>query len=665
MSEVSFLRDLSFVWLSALVVGFLFRQIKQPMLTGYILAGLLIGPYCLGLITSKNHVADLAELGVALLLFALGVELSLKQIFSANKKVFLVGIAQVAITVLVGYFASLAFGLTANPASAMLFGSICALSSTVVVTRILGEKGELNTLYGSIMVGVLIVQDLALVPMISLVTALNSGSDNLLIGLLIAFLKAALLIGIVTFGATKLVPKFLGYAAKTKSKELFQLAVMSVCLLTAILSNSLGMSVELGAFLAGIMVSESIYGYQALADIHPMKDLFSIVFFVTVGMLINPQFVTTEWSLILGFVIMLIVCKSIIAAMCTRIAVGSNRVAILVGLGLAQIGEFSFVLAMLGKTMNLIESRLYDLYISASVITLIISPFILAIAPKLLSTNREAQALGEKKAKSEEKVDLENHLIMCGFGTVGHSIAHVMQQYSIPFVVIESNAAHLDELDESGLRYIYGDATNTMILEKAGIEKAKTLVVSVRDHLSAGTIINTALEKNEAIKIVSRARNQKEAEYVKSAGAHAVIQAEFETSIEFTKQTLMGLGINVEEIKEVLTSLEERRYSILEAASNEEEVARALPFPQGEYLTVWVRVNDESISNKSIQQIDFRGNTGCTIVAVRRGSENVPYPAPSFVLQHGDELCVVGSTGQIESISDNFDMATFTPVMTG
>lgn len=662
MSEVSFLQDLSFVWLSALVVGFLFRQIKQPMLTGYILAGLLIGPFGLKLITSHAHVSDLAELGVALLLFALGVELSLKQIFSANKRVFLVGIAQVVISVIVGYFASLAFGLTTDPASAMLFGCVCALSSTVIVTRVLGERGDLSTLYGSILIGVLIVQDLALVPMISIVSALNSGGENLLVGLLLAFLKAAFLIGIVLIGATRVVPRFLGNAAKTGSRELFQLAVMSVCLLTAILSNSLGMSVELGAFLAGIMVSESVYGYQALADIHPMKDLFSIVFFVTVGMLINPQFVLSEWSLILAFVLLLMLSKAAIAAACARIAVDSNRVAIMVGLGLAQIGEFSFVLAMLGKTMGLIDNRLYDLYISASVITLIISPFILSVAPKLLSDKQINDKDLDSSYSHKESNELDGHLILCGFGTVGHSITHVMQRYSIPFIVIESNAALLEELDTRGVRYIYGDATNSMILEKAGVDTATALVVSVRDHISAGTIISSALEHNKEIKIVSRARNQVEAEYVKAKGAHAVVESEFEISIEFTKQTLIGLGMDTEEIREVLTSLEQRRYSVLETAVSDSRETKMLPFPQGQFLTAWVRINDQSVLHKSIEQINFRGSTGCTIIAVNRDGVSFPYPAPKFELEYGDELCVVGSAKQIDSIKANFDMAKFTPI---
>ena len=209
MSEVAFLRDLSFVWLSALVSGFIFRQLKQPMITGYILAGLLIGPYCFKLIDSQVHVSDLAELGVALLLFTLGVELSLKQIFSANKRVILVGVSQVVFTILFAYFASQAMGLTTTAAGALLFGAICALSSTVVVTRVLGDRGELSSLHGSILIGVLIIQDLALVPIISLLTALNSSSEGIFSALLMAALKAVVLIGLVVFGFPKKLPSTL------------------------------------------------------------------------------------------------------------------------------------------------------------------------------------------------------------------------------------------------------------------------------------------------------------------------------------------------------------------------------------------------------------------------------------------------------------------------
>lgn len=659
MSEVSFLRDLSFVWLSALVAGFIFRQMKQPMITGYILAGLLIGPYFLKLIDSKVHVTDLAELGVALLLFTLGVELSLKQIFSANKRVFLVGITQVVLTVLFGFCAAQALGFATGAAGALLLGAVCALSSTVVVTKVLGDRGELSSLHGSILVGVLIVQDLALVPIISLLTALNSGAENIAAGLFLAALKACFLIGIVVIGATRLVPPFLGKAARTGSRELFQLAVMSICLLTAILSNSLGMSVELGAFLAGIMVSESVYGYQALADIHPMKDLFSTIFFVTVGMMLNPQFVLSNWSLILIFVLVLLVVKVFIAALSARLAVRETRTALLVGMGLAQIGEFSFVLAMLGKSLGIVDGALYDLYISASVITLVLSPFILAIAPVLLAARDEKEVL-QAGEDSHRKVEMEGHVVLCGFGTSGHGLAHVLAQYSIPFVVIEFNAVLLDELDAAGYRYVYGDAAKGIILESAAIASARALVVSVRDHLTATTIVDNALKLNPDLKVIVRSADFGHIESLKAVGVHAVVNPEIEAGMELTRQTLLGLEVNIPEIKAALDDFDKRRYSIFKPEVG--ATALQTPFSDAEDLTVWMKINDESMVGRSIADIEFRKQTGCTVVAVKRDGKQTTYPEPEFVLEKGDAICIVGKHGHLEKAESTFDMARFTPI---
>lgn len=633
------------------------------MLTGYILAGLLIGPHCLGLVTTKEHIDGLAVLGVALLLFALGVELSLKQIFTANKKVVVAGVLQVVFTVLTGFFLSQAVGLTDSLAGALLFGSVCALSSTVVVTRVLGDRGELSSTQGSIMIGILIIQDLALVPIISLLSAFSSnyGASDIASGMFFAAVKAIVLIGVIILGATRVVPRILGKAARTGSSEIFQLTVMSICLLTAVLSSGLGMSLELGAFLAGIMVSESIYGYQALADIHPMKDLFSIVFFVTVGMLINPGFVFTNWPLIVGFVTALFVIKTLITAGCARIAISSSQLSLLVGLGLAQIGEFSFVLATLGKSMGIITGDLYDLYISASVITLILSPFVITLAPVLLSPARD-NIISDSEAASFEKMDLTDHLVLCGFGVVGHNIAHVMQQYSIPFVVVEFNALFIEELDERGIRYIYGDASNKIILEQSAIERAKVIVVSIGDHITAANIIQAALNLNPDLKVIARAHAQAEAEFIKSSGAHAVIQSEFETSIEFTKQTLFGLEISMPEIKRVLSGLEERRYSALEGDLSLNVVSNMMPFPVADVITVWTKLNHDRLNGQSIEEIEFRNKTGCTIVAIRRNDETIAYPKPDFVLNEGDELCVVGNISQIEKVEAKFALAKFTRI---
>lgn len=631
------------------------------MITGYILAGLLIGPYCFKLIDSQVHVSDLAELGVALLLFTLGVELSLKQIFSANKRVILVGVSQVVFTILFAYFASQAMGLTTTAAGALLFGAICALSSTVVVTRVLGDRGELSSLHGSILIGVLIIQDLALVPIISLLTALNSSSEGIFSALLMAALKAVVLIGLVVFGATQLVPRFLGKAAATGSRELFQLAVMSICLITAVLSNYLGMSVELGAFLAGIMVSESIYGYQALADIHPMKDLFSTIFFVTVGMMLNPLYVAGNLTEILLFVLVLMVVKVFIASLSARLAVGSNRTALMVGLGLAQIGEFSFVLAMLGKSLSIIDNSLYDLYISASVITLTLSPFVLSLAPRLLvDGDRSNDQATQDEGLVAGSVDLEGHVVLCGFGASGHGLARILSQYSIPFVVVELNAGLLEELDARGYRYIYGDACKEVILENAAVKRARALVVSVRDHISAATIINTALSKNPELKVVVRAADPAQIESLKATGAHSVVNPEFETGMELTKQTLLGLELELPEIRGALDDFEKRRYSLFQPEV--EETGSLVPLPYVDTLTIWMRVNDDKLNGRSIADIEFRNITGCTIVAVKRGVERTNYPDPGFVLQRADELCIVGKHDQIDSVESQFDMARFTPL---
>jgi monovalent cation:H+ antiporter-2, CPA2 family len=558
MEELALVHDLAVVWLAALIAGAASVRLRLPAIAGYIIGGLIVGPFGLRLIAETEQIKVLAELGVALLLFALGVELSVRKIFmSSFGRMTAAGVCQVVGTTVV--FGGLAYGMKLVPTavSAVLFGVICSLSSTAVVTKLLVDRAETETLHGRTIVPILLMQDLSLVPVVALLPALaNLTGGSAMLTLVPAAGKAlALIIGVV-IGAVAIVPRILAFVARTNSRELFLLTVISICLTVALISKEMGISLALGAFLSGIMISGRPHAHQVLADIMPVTDLFSTLFFVSIGMLLDPTFIFAHWLELAGFVAVLLVLKAAIATAAAYISTQSLWSSILTGVALAQVGEFSFVLATLAHDANLLPSSAYNLFFAASVVTLTVSPVFITLTPKILSRIPQARLMRRVKTADETKLNqMREHLVLCGFGRMGASIGLTLHGRRVPLVVVEIDGTATDVLEGHGIPYIYGDAFNAHVLQKAHLESARCLIITIPDPVVALHVIAYARRENEHVHVIARATRFEHVQMFREAGANVVVQPEFEASIEATKQAMMSMNRPQDQILEAVRDI--------------------------------------------------------------------------------------------------------------
>lgn len=660
MEELGLIRDLAIIWCAAVVVGAVFLRLKLPLIAGYIVAGLITGPFGARLISDSHQIHVLAEFGVALLLFALGVEISLKKIFSSAGKTILAGISQILLTMLMVFGYAYAANVTRDLVPGLIFGLICALSSTALVTKVLVDRGETETLHGRLLVPMLLIQDLSLIPIVALIPVLEHPGSDMLVIVFMALAKAMLLVGVVALGSTVLVPRILGSVARSGSREMFTLTALGICLGVAFMSKSLGVSLALGAFLGGIMISERPYGHQVLVDILPLRDLFGSVFFVSIGLLLDPSFIASHWLQVLLFVALLIAGKALAAAVSACFATGSLWSAGLIGIGLAQIGEFSFVLAAISYKAGLLPDSLYNLFFAGAVVTLMVSPALMAFAPNLFSRIpllRLDRRAGHWEEDAPTK-ELKSHLILCGYGRIGKHLGTILQQYEIPFAVVEVNASIIDELHAKNVPCVYGDAFSPLVLSKANIRDAACLVVTVPDAVVAVHIITSARAENSNIRIIARAHRSEDIELFRAAGANAVVQPEFEASVEITKMSLIGMERSGHEVRSALKDIRRLGYMLFQPELLTDDFVE---FPHEDYFGVWFTYNG---ATATLQSLDARRRTGATILAIRNSSSLLPHPDGGLSLNPNDEIYVAGKEQQLTEFERTFSVSRFSPAIT-
>lgn len=658
MSDLALIRDLGFVWVAALVASVICTRLKQPNIVGYMAAGIVIGPHCLRLISQTEQIETLAELGVALLLFALGVEVHLKGIFSSGR-ILAAAVCQIAATSLAAWIIAAATGIVTIPHEGFIFGFICALSSTAVVTKVLMDRFETDTVHGRLIIAMLIIQDLSLVPIISLLPVLQaSGQANLTMPLLLAIAKALLLVVGVYIGASRIVPPLMKWVAGTDSREVFLLTLISLCVTVAMISKELGLSLALGAFLAGVMISQSPYGHQALSDLLPIRDLFSIVFFVSVGMLLDPTFIASHWWQVLSFVVLLLFGKAIIAAFSARIAANSWWSCILVGAGLAQLGEFSFVVCTLAHEVNLISDAVYNLFFASAVATIMASPAVISVVPRML--DRFASKRAHKHlldSSNPAGIDINDHVIVCGYGRTGRMVCTAFRALKIPFVVVEINGALIDELHEQAIPCVYGDVFGRTVLLHANLHGAAALVLTIPDPVAAITVTSFARFHNPNIKIIARAHRMEDVELFQAAGANAVVQPEFESSFEITRLALSSLEAQQSTINRALAALARERYRLFKTIDLPAQ--ESSPGLHHEFEGTWFVADGQG--SQSIKSLDIRNRTGATIVAIRREGKLITHPSPNERVMAGDQLYVAGSPEQLRAFQSVSQAYPFCP----
>jgi CPA2 family monovalent cation:H+ antiporter-2 len=552
--------DIVIVVVAALVGGIIAQRLRQPLILGYILAGVAVGPFTGGITVVEVHDIELlAELGVALLLFALGLEFSLKDL-QPVRHIALIGTPiQMALTILFGI--GIASFLGWNWIEGLWFGSLISLSSTMVILKTLMSRGLLGTLSSRVMIGMLIVQDLVVIPLMLILPTLN----NLETGISVlgwAALKATLFMAAMLLVGTRLIPVLLRRVAAWNSRELFLLAVTAIGLGVGYATFLVGLSFAFGAFVAGLVLSESEYSHQALSDIIPLRDLFGLLFFASVGMLLDPMYLIANLGTVLLVVTLVAVGKALIFGVIARSFGYGRIIPWAVGFGLFQVGEFAFVLARVGINSQSISNDLYSLVLTVAVVTMLLTPMVSRLAEPIYAWRKRNFPEESLRTINIPNTGLHHHIVIAGGGRVGSYVATVLQQMQLPFVMIELDQRRFEANQKVGYPMIYGDATHPVVMETAGVEEAKLVIITVPAIADVHTIVKYVRGVRPELHIVARAEGAEAVAALHATGIYEVVQPHFEASLEIVRQALIHLNVSDPEIRTVTEHVrQEQQYS--------------------------------------------------------------------------------------------------------
>ena len=640
--------DLILLFVTAFFSGLLMQRLGQPLILGYILTGIVFGPYTGGFaLTSVNEIELLAEIGVALLLFALGLEFSLKDL-KPVKKIALIGTPiQIILTIGMGYGIGQLMGWDAK--SSLWLGALVSLSSTMVLLKTLMNQGWLGTLSSKVMVGMLIVQDLAVVPLIVLLPMLNDPSLGW-ISLEIAILKTVVfLAGMILFG-TRLLPLIMRYIAHLGSRELFLLAITAIGLGVGYLTYLVGLSFAFGAFVAGMVLSESDYGHQALSDIIPVRDLFGLLFFASVGMLLNPEFLLDHWKQVLMLVLIVSLGKGIIFALLARIFKYGNVVPLAVGLGLFQVGEFSFVLAQVGVSTNSISHEVYSLVLTTAIITMFLTPIISGQTAHLYALSKRWFQHEPLDTINYPKSGLRNHVIIVGGGRVGFRIAQVLKRLSVPMLIIELDQLRVERAKHADIPVVFGDAGHEVVLEAAEAASARLLIITTPEIVITQTIVERARKVNTEIQVVARAPGVEFLEEFKKLNISEVVIPEFEAGLEMARKALVHLHIPAAKIQHYTESLRQDLFASLFSENEENEILEQLQWAEHQFDLQWMLIKPGSaLVGKTIGESEIWTKTASSVVGIIRNDKLETSPDANFRFQANDRAAIIGTDSSRET----------------
>jgi len=648
-----FLTDIVIILALATGVLLLCSRFRIPTVVGLLLTGIVAGPQSAALVGAAAEVKALAEIGVILLLFAIGIEFSFKQLLSIGRAALLGGALQVASSIAAAFCIARPWGVPAG--RSVFFGFLLALSSTAIVLKLLQQKGNIDTPEGKTALAVLIFQDIAVVPMM-LVLPLLAGKGGLLTAgaWSTLLLKGVAIIAIVFVGAKWLVPSLLYLAAGTRSRELFLLTVVGLCLGVSWLTSLAGLSLALGAFLAGLIISESEYNHQALGSIVPFRDVFSSFFFVSIGMLFDPVFFVQRYGLILLLAVGVVAVKALAATLAVGFLGLPLRTAIIAALTLSQIGEFSFILSNAGLQYAILTQDQYQIVLAVSIITMAATPFLVAIAPATaqavirLPLLRTRTSRPSSRHAPSPRQRLQDHLIIVGFGVNGRNLARAARAAAIPYIIIEMNAETVRRERAKGEPIYFGDATQEAVLAHAGIGDARIVTIVINDAAATRRITELARRLNPKIHIVARTRYVQEVHALYRLGANEVVPEEFETAVEIFTRLLKKYLVPQSEIDKLVAEVRADGYQMFRSPSvSPTTVSDVLfHFPEAEVSTF--RVAETSpCSGRRLSDIDLRRKYGITIVAIRRGSQMIFNPEGDMALEAGDTVVVMGKPEQL------------------
>ncbi|WP_412060565.1 cation:proton antiporter [Rubrivirga sp. IMCC45206] len=660
VGALPFVGELAALFTAGVVVAYLCYKVRLVPIAGFLLAGVAVGPGALGLVTDVELVAELAEVGVILLLFSIGVEFSLGEMARLARPIFVGGGAQVALTVAAVTGGLMLLGVGLGPA--IFTGFLVALSSTAIVLKVLGERAESDTPRGRVALAMLLFQDLAIVVMVLLVPVL-AGEGGSPLDVAWALAKAALVVAAVLVGARRVIPAILARVAETRRTELFLLAVAAICLGTAWAASLAGVSLALGAFLAGLLVSESDYAEHALSEILPLQTLFTAAFFLSVGMLLDPAFLWANLGWVMAAAVGVLVLKGGLATLGARILGYPLGVSLAAGLALAQIGEFSFVLALAGSEVGLFPAGLAageQGLIAVTVVLMLATPALVALGPRLTAIGRAIEdsadeAAAETGASHGHGVALEDHTIVVGYGPAGRRLGRVLGEVGVPYAVSDLNPASLREADADGAATVFGDAAREPILKSLGVERAKLLVVAINDGAATRRIVAVARHLNPTLQIFARTRFLGDVESLTAAGADVVVPEELETTVRLFTHVLGAYLIPQHEIERQAGLVRQDDYGVLRGSIQEAHLMVLQGLDEEGLHTRAVAVRDGApAAGKTLAELGLRQQWGITVMAVRRGRQTVGSPAGEFRVEAGDRLVMVALADQFAASADLF-----------
>jgi len=649
------LSDLLVIFAVSIGVVFLFQKLRLPSIAGFLTAGMLIGPYGLNLVSDLPQIKVLAEIGVVLLLFTIGIEFSLAHLAAARSILVVGGPLQVSAVLVLVAVCGVLFGLP--PRQAVFWGCLLSLSSTAIVLKALADRGEADSLHGRTTIGILVFQDLAVVPMMLLTPLLGSHTEAMTGRVLLALGKSAVLVALVIIAAWVLVPKVLEQIVRSRSRELFVLTIIVLCLGIAWVTSLTGLSLALGAFIAGLVISESEYSHQAMAEVLPFRDSFNSLFFVSIGMLMDLNVMLSHPGMVLALVAAVLIGKFVTSAGSVLAIGAAPRSAVLSGIALAQVGEFSFILAQEGQKVGVLAEEQYQVFLAVSVLTMLITPFLMQGAPRAARRLEAVQRLrhwfpGRTTARllqaESRHLKIKDHVVVVGYGLNGRNLARVLEETEIPYVVLDLDGATVRREARNGVPIYYGDATNPSVLRHVRIEDARVLVLALSDPFSARRAVQIARGLNPSLHIIVRTRYLKELEDLRQLGADEVVPEEFETSIEIFALVLRTYMMPPEFIMQKAEQVRREGYALLRRSALPELAhhLRGGTLMDVEVETCRIEADSPAVG-KSLRQLSIRPRTGASVIALTRSGTTESDPPEHRVLELGDVVVLLGSREQI------------------
>ncbi len=645
MSDLPFLRQLIIVLAATISIVFVFQKLRLPTIVGFLLAGVIIGPNGLQLITSLSQVETLAEIGVVLLLFSIGLEFSFETIVSVQRRVIWAGLLQVGLTILLVLALTRFFGLSIE--IGIFYGFLLSLSSTAIVLRIYNDRREINSIQGRLASGVLLFQDLCIVPMMLLLPVLGQTGKGSLVSIVWAVAKALFALVLIVWAARRFLPRLLHQVALLRNREIFILFVVLICLGTAWLASESGLSLALGALIAGLVISESELSHQIIADVLPLRDCFSGIFFISIGMLLNLDLLTRDFLTPLMNLLLIVGIKSLLIFAVFWWLYGSIRLAVLLGLSLAQVGEFSFILAKAGINYKLLTPANEQLFLAGSILSMIATPFLiqsvhgLAVGLEaMLGASQESTSAGETAASENVA---QGHVVVVGYGLNGQNLARVLKEVGISYRVLEMDPDLVRCAKAAGEPIFFGDGTRPEILQQAGIRQARVVVIAISDPAATARVVSQARRSRPDLYIIVRTRYVAEIDHLYRLGANQVIPEEFETSVEIFARVLEEYHVPRNVISLQVDLIRKEHYSTLRGLRLQgKQLDELNQFLVGTTTDIFSIVGASPVVGKSLEEVDLRSRCGATVIAVVRAGKSYHNLGADFALAAGDMLVLLG-----------------------